>query len=62
MAALTAKAAAEGAFYNVLINMDGFSDKGFAEDARTRAEKALEEVTNRADALTAQIRDELRGV
>ena len=60
VAALTAAAAAEGAFYNVLINLDGFDDPKYAEHALARAETALAEVTARAEALSARIRDELR--
>ncbi len=60
VAALTAQAAAEGAFYNVLINLDGFSDSVYAEEAARRAEAALTEVTARTTALTASIRDQLR--
>ena len=60
VAALTAKAAAEGAYYNVLINLDGFSDRAYADEVTNRAEKALEEVTKRAEALTATIREQLR--
>ena len=61
VAALTAQAAAEGAFYNVLINLDGFDDEAYAEQAKQRAEAALSEVTTRCDALTASIRSQLRG-
>lgn len=60
VAALTAMTAAEGAFYNVLINLDGFDDSAYAEEAVARAEHALAEVTERGKALTAAIRAELR--
>ena len=60
MAALTALAAAEGAFYNVLINLDGFDDDAYAEAAVARAEAALATVTERATAVTAKIRSQLR--
>jgi len=60
VAPLTALAAAEGAFYNVLINLNGFDDSAFATEASKRAELALAEVTSRATALTASIRDQLR--
>jgi formiminotetrahydrofolate cyclodeaminase len=60
VAALTAGAAAEGAFYNVLINLDGFADRAYATEATTRAEAALAEVTERVAALTETIRTELR--
>ena len=61
VAALTAKAAAEGAFYNVLINLDGFADTTYAAEATQRAQRALDEVTARTDALTATIRNQLGG-
>ena len=60
VAALTAGAAAEGAFYNVLINLDGFADTAYAAEATTRAERALAEVTERVAALTETIRTQLR--
>ena len=60
VAALTALAAAEGAFYNVLINLEGFDDTTYALEATQRAEKALAEVTARSAALTASIREQLR--
>jgi glutamate formiminotransferase/formiminotetrahydrofolate cyclodeaminase len=61
VAALTAQAAAEGAFYNVLINLDGFSDTDFAAQATSRAEAALTEVNARTATLTETIRGQLRG-
>ena len=61
VAALTAQASAEGAFYNVLINLDGFDDEAYAAAATTRAEAALAEVTERVAALTEAIRAQLRG-
>jgi glutamate formiminotransferase/formiminotetrahydrofolate cyclodeaminase len=60
VAALTAQAAAEGAFYNVLINLDGFSDTAYAAEATERAEAALAEVTTRVASLTQIIREQLR--
>jgi len=60
VAALTALAAAEGAFYNVLINLDGFDDAAYAAEATQRAEAALSEVTERTATLTAAIREQLR--
>ena len=60
VAALTAQAAAEGAFYNVLINLEGFSDEAYATAATERAETALAEVSQRVAALTETIRTQLR--
>jgi glutamate formiminotransferase/formiminotetrahydrofolate cyclodeaminase len=61
VAGLTARACAEGAYYNVAINLDGFDDAAFAAEARQRASTALAEVTRRSDALSHQIRSELAG-
>ena len=61
VAALTAQASAEGAFYNVLINLDGFDDEAYAAAATARAEAALAEVTERVATLTEAIREQLRG-
>lgn len=59
VAALTARACAEGAYYNVRINLDGFEDSAFAAAARARSTAALAQVTERAEALAKQIRTEL---
>ena len=61
VAALTAQAAAEGAYYNVLINLSGFSDTAYATQATGRAEAALAEVTARSQALADRVRQQLRG-
>ncbi len=63
VAALTALAGAEGAYYNVLINVASLKDLDqgaapqFAADARARAEKALA----RCEELAAAVRREVRG-
>jgi len=59
VAGLTARACAEGAYYNVLINLDGFKDVEYAADATSRAKAALDEVSRRADALAASVRADL---
>jgi glutamate formiminotransferase/formiminotetrahydrofolate cyclodeaminase len=59
VAGLTARAAAEGAYYNVRINLDGFKDLDYAQAATARADAALEQVTRRADALASAIRADL---
>ena len=59
VAGLTARACAEGAYYNVRINLDGFKDLDYAQAATARADAALEQVTRRADALAASIRADL---
>jgi glutamate formiminotransferase/formiminotetrahydrofolate cyclodeaminase len=55
VAALTARAAALGAYYNVLINLAGIEDKAFRSDVRDRAEALIAEVDSRCDALDASI-------
>ena len=60
VAALTAAACAEGAWYNVNINLSGMRDKALVATYRERADAALSEVNTRADALRATIRQELR--
>jgi len=59
VAGLTARACAEGAYYNVLINLDGFKDEAYAAEATSRANAALEEVSRRAEALASSVRAEL---
>ena len=59
VAGLTARAAAEGAYYNVCINLDGFKDLEYAQAATARADAALEQVIRRADALAGAIRADL---
>ncbi|MDG1478963.1 MAG: glutamate formimidoyltransferase [Myxococcota bacterium] len=61
VAALTAMAAAEGAWYNVNINLSGMRDKPLVAGYRARADAALDEVTRRTDALRADMRAQLRG-
>jgi glutamate formiminotransferase/formiminotetrahydrofolate cyclodeaminase len=59
VAGLTARACAEGAYYNVLINLDGFKDETYAQAATARADAAFEQVSRRADALASAIRADL---
>jgi len=47
VAGLTAVAAAKGAFYNVIINLEGIEDESFKKDISSKAEKILEEVEKR---------------
>lgn len=51
VAALTARCAANGAYYNVLINLSGIEDKTWAKKTREQADKFLSE----ADKLAAEI-------
>jgi glutamate formiminotransferase/formiminotetrahydrofolate cyclodeaminase len=59
VAALAARACAEGAYYNVLINLAGLDDAEWAAAARERAGKALEAVRRMADALADRVRRDL---
>ena len=62
VAVLTALAGAEGAYYNVLINLDGLKDldqsgePGFFEDTLSRAKKAMAE----SESLAAESRQAVR--
>jgi glutamate formiminotransferase/formiminotetrahydrofolate cyclodeaminase len=55
VAALTALAAAEGAYYNVLINLQAFEDEGVLGDykigIRRRAQALIERVRAEAEAI-----------
>ena len=59
VAALAARACAEGAYYNVLINLAGLEDAEWSAGARERASVALERVRTVADGLTERVRREL---
>jgi len=59
VAALVARACAEGAYYNVLINLEGFADKDYAKAALGRADAALREVMGRTEATTQLVRQQL---
>jgi glutamate formiminotransferase/formiminotetrahydrofolate cyclodeaminase len=52
VAGLTARSCAEGAWYNVLINLQGLGDDAaWAAEARTRGERALHRTRTAADKL-----------
>ncbi len=55
VAGLTARSAAEGAYYNVLINLAGIEDKRFAAEVRKRAQKAVDAVRLSSEALHNKI-------
>jgi len=57
VAALAARTCAEGAFYNVVINLQGLAPSDFTRDTRARAQVALE----RARTLAGQIAAEVEG-
>ncbi|MBN2800650.1 MAG: glutamate formimidoyltransferase [Deltaproteobacteria bacterium] len=56
VAALTAEVAAEGAWYNVLINLSGLRDEALREAYRLRADAALEAALDRSREIRAQVR------
>jgi glutamate formiminotransferase / formiminotetrahydrofolate cyclodeaminase len=51
VSASAARAAAEGAYYNVLINLSGIEDKQFSDSTREEADKLLFEVRRRCESL-----------
>jgi len=59
VAVLAARACAEGAYYNVLINLAGLDDAEWSAKARERAAVALEKVESLADRLAARVRQDL---
>jgi glutamate formiminotransferase/formiminotetrahydrofolate cyclodeaminase len=61
VAGLVAQACAEGAWYNVCINLKGLRDKDLGASYRSRADAALKEVNDRSQALREKIRAELGG-
>lgn len=58
--ALTAAACAEGAWYNVYINLDGFRDVDAAAEYRRRADQALENALQHARQIGERVRKSLR--
>ncbi len=60
VASLCAMAAAEGAYYNVLINLNGIEgDVEWASKTRSRAQKALKRAQDRATVIGQAMRDRL---
>jgi len=59
VAGLVARACAEGAYYNVLINLDGFRDQEYAGAVRQRAETALQRVHTRTEEIALRVRADL---
>jgi glutamate formiminotransferase/formiminotetrahydrofolate cyclodeaminase len=51
VAGQTARAAAEGAYYNVLINLPSITDQTFKNDVKRRADELIANVRERTDAL-----------
>ncbi len=61
VAASCMRAAAQGAFYNVSINLAGVDDRVFAEKTGAEADKLLDEVRKSADDLAEFVTRTLRG-
>ena len=59
VAGLMGRAACEGAFYNVMINLKGIQDSDFATSTRKQAEEYISEATELADQVSAAVRKEL---
>jgi glutamate formiminotransferase/formiminotetrahydrofolate cyclodeaminase len=60
VAALTARACAEGACYNVLINLQSLTGSDFARATRARAEEVLGRARELSDRVTAEVERKLR--
>lgn len=60
VAALVARAAAIGAYYNVMINLRGLAPSDFTRDAGARAEAYVAEAKERADRIAAAVEARLR--
>jgi glutamate formiminotransferase/formiminotetrahydrofolate cyclodeaminase len=59
VAALVARACAEGAFYNVLINLKGLEPSEFTRQTRAAAESAMAEAQQRAQRIGTQVTESL---
>ena len=59
VAALTARACAEGAWYNALINLKGLKDPVFVADVTSRADRAIHAVRLGAEEVAAAVQAEL---
>jgi glutamate formiminotransferase/formiminotetrahydrofolate cyclodeaminase len=59
VSALTARAALEGAYLNVLINLPGINDPAFVAETRAAADRAFTEGSATFEALAARVRSEL---
>jgi formiminotetrahydrofolate cyclodeaminase len=55
VAGLTAHAAAEGAYYNVLINLPSLEDQGFRQETLQKAETLVAEIARRAEQLRESV-------
>jgi glutamate formiminotransferase/formiminotetrahydrofolate cyclodeaminase len=59
VAGLMGRAGAEGAYYNVMINLKNIKDSDFVSSTRQKAEEYLAEATKLADEISTAVRKEL---
>jgi len=59
VAALTARTAAEGAFYNVLINLPGLKDEAYKTSMAAEARALIQDIRRRTSAVNKKIEKEL---
>jgi glutamate formiminotransferase/formiminotetrahydrofolate cyclodeaminase len=60
VAALMARAAAEGAYYNVIINLPGISEAGFVKDARDEAGKLRAQAADLEGKIKSEVEKQLQ--
>ncbi len=60
VAGLTAQTAAEGAYYNVVINLPGISDERFSKETRTKAEALKKKAIKISDEIRKIVEKELK--
>jgi glutamate formiminotransferase / formiminotetrahydrofolate cyclodeaminase len=60
VAGLCARTAAEGAFYNVQINLADIRDKSFVRSVRTESERLLTEIRKKTDGFSTQVSKTLK--
>jgi formiminotetrahydrofolate cyclodeaminase len=61
VAALNARAAAKGAYFNILINLKGIEEREFTDDIGKRADELVCAIEERATHLEEEIQKKLRG-
>lgn len=61
VAALSAQTGAEGAYYNILINLPGIQDQAFTEDMRTRSSTLKQQAVDRGAEIRTLIEERLQG-
>ncbi|NOR16036.1 MAG: glutamate formimidoyltransferase, partial [Candidatus Aminicenantes bacterium] len=59
VAALSAQTGAEGAYYNVIINLPGILDQGFVADMKSRASALKQEAVDTGNGVRSLIEQQL---